>query len=388
MVDKWKDDGFTLATVDGGTHRGDANAILVDPLFKEAKNNNKDSAIKLWQQEWDRGAAENETRLKLALEKGKVPVFISVPGTSRKNQIPPTAAAFLAEKSGEDSRFINGDKYFLPIHTSMMKSIPKGERLFHPRVYEARHNVFKAIQEAVPNAQFFIVEDLLTTGNSAHSFQRFLEKNGFNVRGVIAMKGEYEPAVPPKLVKRIDKFFKENNIQVDAGKLCVEITGKEAQTLAFQTVAEYQKADPVHQQLFRDLFETLYEIKVNDNHRLLIKMDQLGSQLADYLHNSNKQPNTNKGKEDKNEKRVYTQDATSMPKISLSECLKENSGGKIGRVNSERATQDGADVTKAELRCDEDISEPTRDYSDSEKNRKGSISSQLLKKIVADKIKS
>ena len=94
MIKGWQDKGFTLASVGDGTNRGDANAILVDPLFKEAKSGNKKSAALLWRREWERGSSENITRLKLALEEGKIPVFISVPGTSKKNQIPPTAAEF------------------------------------------------------------------------------------------------------------------------------------------------------------------------------------------------------------------------------------------------------------------------------------------------------
>ncbi len=381
MIKGWQDKGFTLASVGDGTNRGDANAILVDPLFKEAKSGNKKSAALLWRREWERGSSENVTRLKLALEEGKIPVFISVPGTSKKNQIPPTAAEFLAEQSGERARFINGDRYFLSIHTSMMKSIPKGERLFHPRVYEARHDVLKAIRETIPNAQFFIVEDLLTTGNSAHSFQRFLEKNGLEIGGVIAMKGEYEPSVPPKLVKRIDAFFKTNDIHADAGKLCVEITGKEAQTLAFQTVSEYQKADESHQKLLKDLFETLYEIKVNDNHSLLPKMDDLGNQLSEYILNSKKQDKTVEGKEEKNEEKFDTQNATEMPKTMLLARLKENSGRKGDQHDVERAAQNGDYAATKGIRCHESIQESSGNCSASKESRAGVIMPLLMEKI-------
>ncbi len=386
MLKGFSDKGFTLASVGDGTNRSDANAILVDPLFKEAKDNNKKSAVKLWQREWDQGASENEKRLKVALEKGKVPVFISVPGTSKKNQIPPTAAEFLAEKSGEKARFINGDRYFLSIHTSMMKSILKGERLFHPRVYEAHHNVFKAIQEAIPNAQFFIVEDLLTTGNSAHSFQRFLEKKGLTISGVIAMKGEYDLFIPPNLVKRIDEFFKANDIQVDAEKLCVEITGKEAQTLVFQMASEYRKADKSHQKLFKDLFETLYEIKVNDNHALLPKMDELGQQLSDYLKNSKKKKKTDERKEEQNEehkKELDTFNTTQMSKHPLLERLEENSNRGSGQNDAERSAQNGNNATKEGVRSHADVAKSSGDCSKPKKSGTGIISP-----VVADKIKN
>ena len=63
MIKGWQDKGFTLASVGDGTNRGDANAILVDPLFKEAKSGNKKSAALLWRREWERGSSENITRL-------------------------------------------------------------------------------------------------------------------------------------------------------------------------------------------------------------------------------------------------------------------------------------------------------------------------------------
>ena len=37
----WINHGFTLDGGSGASDRSDANAILIDPLFKGAKNNNK-----------------------------------------------------------------------------------------------------------------------------------------------------------------------------------------------------------------------------------------------------------------------------------------------------------------------------------------------------------
>lgn len=341
----WVNYGFTLDGGEGSSDRGDTNAILIDPLFKEAKNNNKESAKKLWQREWDKNATENTTMLLNATADSESIVFISVPGTSRKNQIPVTAASHLSKIVGDKARFINGDMAFLPIHTTMMKSVARGERVFHPRVFEARHSVFTAIKDACPNARFFIVEDLLTTGNSAHSFQRFLEKNGLPIYGVIAMKGKYEPNVPPNLAKKIEKFFKNNNIPVDAQKLSIELTEKEAQTIAFQIADQFRQADTEHQNLFRKLFQTLYDIRVNNNHQVLPEMDRLGTLLTTYL-NQTKEVSHEQSPNQTHPNQVRISES------SLSEMLKEHSKWPENKPNVDGTTQDGYPSTARRIRCD------------------------------------
>ena len=338
----WINHGFTLDGGSGASDRSDANAILIDPLFKGAKNNNKKDAERLWQREWDKNATQNKQRLLEATADCDTVVFISVPGTSRKNRIPLTAASHLSYVVGDKARFINGDLAFLPIHTSMMKSIPRGERVFHPRVFEAHHSIFKAIRETCPHARFFVVEDLLTTGNSAHSFQRFLEKNGLPVYGVIAMKGEYEPNVPNNLTKKLDKFFKKNDIPIDAAKLAQELTEKEAQTIAFQITAQFKNADDEHKILFKNLFQTLYDIRVNNNHHALPEMDRLGLLLTDYL---NKPKEVSHGQSHPK----TNSDSIHFPQKTVSEILKEHSERSTDKPVSGRTTQNGPAPTTGRL---------------------------------------
>ena len=341
----WVNHGFTLDGGSGASDRSDANAILIDPLFKGAKNNNKEDAEKLWQREWDKNAGQNKKRLLEATADCDTVVFISIPGTSRKNRIPLTAASHLSCIVGDKARFINGDLAFLPIHTSMMKSIPRGERVFHPRVFEAHHSVFKAIRETCPHARFFVVEDLLTTGNSAHSFQRFLEKNGLPVYGVIAMKGEYEPNVPDNLIKKIDNFFKKNDIPIDSKKLAQELTEKEAQTIAFQITAQFKNADDEHKTLFKKLFQTLYDIRVNNNHHALPEMDRLGLLLTDYLI---------KTKEVSHEQSHHktNSDPIHFPQKTVSKILEEHSERSTDKSVSGRTTQNGPTPATGRLRDD------------------------------------
>ena len=351
-MSQWVNHGFSLDGGHNSTDSQDANAILIDPLFKKAKNDDKEAAASLWEREWNRNAGENERRLSEATAGAQEVIFISVPGTSRKNRIPLAAAEFLALKVGNRARFINGDRAFIPVHTSMMKSISRGERIFHPRVFETTRSVFKTIRETWPNARFFVVEDLLTTGNSAHSFQRYLEKNGLNISGMIAMKGEYEPNVAPNLVKKIDKFFKQNDIPVNAEKLSRELTGKEAQTLAFQVAAQYKKADLEHQNLFRKLFETLYDIRVNDNHKALPEMNRLSADLSRYLQSNQKR------KEEQHEN--ITSISSNHPESRVSQILGSHSERGTGQPDTAATAEIGSTSATDTLRNDGAIKQPTR----------------------------
>ncbi len=338
MIGKWENKGFSLASAAEGQDKEDANAILVDPLFLKAKKGDAACAKMLWKREWNRNAVLNEERLAAALEPGKTPVFISVPGTSRQNQIPPTAVAWLSEKVGRHALYLNGDRYFMPLHNSMMKTIAKGERVFHPRVFQAMPGVFERIQKAVPNAQFFVVEDMLTTGNSAHSFQRFLAKNGLFVSGMIAMKGEYEAIVHPNLVKKIDKFFKKNGIAVDANAFCAELTGKEAQTIAFQTTAIYQNADDEHRVLLKNLFEKVADVKVNGNIQLLPETEKAAWQLSQYLEQKKQ-----KGKEKEHGQVQIENSQTHLASKSISAILQTAAQNPAGGRSTSHLNRKAAD---------------------------------------------
>lgn len=373
---QWQNNGFSLDGGRGSTHHEDANAILIDPLFKQAKHNDRKSADDLWTREWNRNPEENRRRLEQATAGAERVIFISVPGTSRQNQIPLAASQFLAKRVGSNAYFVNGDAHFCVLHTQMMKSIPRGERLFYPRAFEERDGTFAKMKRAFPNARYFVVEDLLTTGNSAHSFQRFLEKNGLPISGMIAMKGEYEPNVPPNLVKKIDKFFKQNDIKIDVEKLSHELTGKEAQTLAFQVSSQFKKADDEHKQLFRKLFETLYDIRVNSRFDLLQRMDQLSHDLSTYLR---KEEQIKERKDEKGREEINSQ--VPVQKISISESLERNSAGRVARPDTGRETGIGGGTAKAGLRDDKANEGSAGSGLPEQKNGERRIEPSLLKKI-------
>ena len=374
---EWQNNGFSLDGGQGSTHQEDANAILIDPLFKQAKHNDRESADALWAREWNRNPEENQKRLQQATAGAERVIFISVPGTSRQNQIPLAASQFLAKQVGSQAYFVNGDARFYVLHTQMMKSIPRGERLFYPRAFEEREGTFALMKKAFPNARYFVVEDLLTTGNSAHSFQRFLEKNGVPISGMIAMKGEYEPNVPPNLVKKIDKFFKQNNIQINAEKLSKELTGKEAQTLAFQVSSQFKKADEAHQQLFRKLFETLYEIRVNSRFELLQRMDKLSHDLSTYLR---KDEQTKERKDEQKREEINTQ--MSSEKISISESLERNSAGRITRSDIGRTAGNGERAAETGIRDNKADEKSAGSTLSEQKHGERRLEPHLLKKIA------
>lgn len=254
--------------------------ILVNPLFIKAKNGNAKAAEELITSLW---TDEKTTELKNLLDKNKEPVFISMPGTSRKNQLPIVYAKFLStltQKMG--GRYIVGDEHILSLHTSMMKSINNEDRLFSPRLYEASSpDFFTSLKEQCPNAQFILVEDILTTGASANTFRRFMEKNGIQLDQIFALKGNTELSPSTSEILKLQKMGKKCGLyqegkNLDFIALGKELTSSEINTLSFHFLGQkYQFANKKIKQLMRFLLFCLYDIKVNNNLDAIWRLERI-----------------------------------------------------------------------------------------------------------------
>lgn len=244
--------------------------ILINPLFIKAKDGNAKAAEKLITSLW---TDEKTTELKNLLDKNKEPVFISMPGTTRNNQLPIVYAKFLSTLTQEmGGRYIVGDEHILSFHTSMMKIINKEDRLFSPRLYEASsQNFFTLLKEQYPNAQFILVEDILTTGASANAFRRFMEKNGIQLDQIFALKGNTELSPSISEILKLQKMGKKCGLyqegkSLDFIALGKELTSSEINTLSFHFLGQkYQFANKKIKKLMRFLLFCLYDIKVNNN---------------------------------------------------------------------------------------------------------------------------
>ncbi len=256
--------------------------ILVDPLFVRAKKGDARAAQELIEQYWTDQKTEE---LKFILLPDRQPVFFSVPGTSRLNQVPLALARFMAKKTREHhSLYLIGDEHIASLHTSMMKSLKNGDRLMAPRLYEAYDpQFFRRINEIVPNAQLILVEDILTTGTSVNTFRRFLEHNGLHVDRIAALKGDTQisptQAELDKLQKMAQKVhLMEDGSSIDIRKLGAELTHAEVVSLSYHYLGErYRKADKATKRLMRRQLACLYDVKVNHHYESAQKLEKLST---------------------------------------------------------------------------------------------------------------
>ncbi len=253
------------------------DSLLVDPLFLRAKQGDRQAAFDLIQKLW----TFDKTRQALAITQRRPTVFISVPGTSRRNQIPPVFAEFLADVT--EQSFLIGDEYVASLHATMMKSVKNSNRLMRPRMYEPyEKRFFDQLRAVVGNGQkqVILVEDVVTTGSSVNSFRRFLEKNGIPVAGIFGVKGDYDIVPSTSEIQKLQKIATRAGISVDMEKLGQELSKSEVISLTYQFLAEKYKAVSVREQrLMRHQLRCLYEIKVNQNLNASVKLDRICSMM-------------------------------------------------------------------------------------------------------------
>ena len=266
--------------------------LLVDPLFLRAKQGDRQAAFELIQKLW----TFDKTRQALAITQRKPSLFISVPGTSRRNQIPPVFAEFLADVT--EQSFLIGDEHVASLHATMMKSVKNSHRLMRPRMYEPyQKHFFDQLKAVVGNGQrqVILVEDVVTTGSSVNSFRRFLEKNGIPVTGIFGIKGDYDIVPSASEIQKLQKIATREGIAMDMQKLGQELSKSEVISLTYQFLAQkYKKAPPREQRLMRHQLKCLYEIKVNQNFTQSMKLDMICSIMQRLEEKNDKEVATGK----------------------------------------------------------------------------------------------
>lgn len=267
------------------------DSLLVDPLFLRAKQGDRQAAFDLIQKLW----TADKTKQACTITQKQPTLFISVPGTSRRNQIPPVFAEFLADVT--EQSFLIGDEHVASLHATMMKSVKNSNRLMRPRMYEPyEKRFFDQLRAVVGNGQkqVILVEDVVTTGSSVNSFRRFLEKNGIPVAGIFGVKGDYDIVPSTSEIQKLQKIATRAGISVDMEKLGQELSKSEVISLTYQFLAEKYKAVPVREQrLMRHQLRCLYEIKVNQNLNASVKLDRICS-IMQRLEGKNDKTTTGK----------------------------------------------------------------------------------------------
>ncbi len=258
--------------------RHDPNDICVNPLFEQAKNNNLEAATTLVNSLW----TEQKTQeLRDLILPDRPPIFMTVPSTSRRNQLPIAYARLLAQQTEDlGGRYIVSDEYIAPLHTSMMKSLKKQDRLMCPRIYEPlQEDFFETFKEKTQNTQIILVEDIITTGASLSAFWRCLEHNGVHVDCVVGIKGNPQLSSPDHELKKLERTALKaglDTLNINWIALGNELSSSEVVTLSAQYIGlTYKQADKKTQLLMRRQLYYLNALKVDHRPEVSSKLGRL-----------------------------------------------------------------------------------------------------------------
>ena len=376
--------GFSIFT------QQDTEGILKHPLFKIAKGSYPDLDIKkneaaarmLIEEIWTDAKTEE---LKKALSKYKDVLFISVPGTSRRNMLPVVFAEFLAELTKHN--FLVGDEHIDALHKDMMKNIKNGRRLFHPRRYHMEKYFFNSIKELKPDCPIIIVEDILTTGSSANTFARFLKKNGLNVQGIFAIKGNPDISPTRKGLISLQRAADDAGLDMNLIDLGKELTATEAMTLASTWIGEIynKKANEKEKRLMKKQIQLLCEIKTdNYTDKTLRNMSRI-NRVLESLQKGEKENEPNKEANEEPKEESETSNPNGEGLSGLKRRLVEDSAREGNQGGSASSTGNEPNVASLRVRDDKDSGPSVEVKAASEKPSSWKIGKSALLRIFLGK---
>lgn len=253
-----------------------ANSIIVDADFKAAKNNEQGRASELIARIIK---PEHLQKIVELMPHDKDTVFVTVPGTTMRNRIPATMARFVSNGICRQCRIHT--KYEISdyggnvtsLHTQQAKCIPTKEgRLFSPRVFKVSNPDFLRRLE---DKSVIVVEDILSTGDSANSFIRTLQKSGMDVNTVIVIQGI--PDISPSK-SDIDKLIIAAGVvglsDINWEKLAIELPRSAVVGLWTGHLVHYAKAPVKEQQLLKKMYKLLYDYKVDGKMYAIDKLNE------------------------------------------------------------------------------------------------------------------
>ena len=170
---------------------------------------------------------EQTDELKKQIDHPKNTLFVSVPSSSKSNVHPVSLAEKLAGEFGGE--FVTGETYFDVLHERQSKQIRPFERVFHPRIYEPFNSVL--LKAVIGNRELIVTDDIFTTGGSAASLIKTLDRMGFSVKAVAGYFGNTRLSVPPQIISSLRKALKNAGIPVKARKLVEHLTFAETKII-------------------------------------------------------------------------------------------------------------------------------------------------------------
>jgi len=196
-----------------------------DPDWLAGKEKgDKEAADRFAEKFWSEKQTEE---LKKQIDNPENTLFISVPSSSKNNVHPVSLAEKLSEEFG--GRFVTGETYFDVLHEKQSKKVRPSERVFYPRIYEPVDS--GSLKAVAGNREVIVTDDIFTTGGSAASLIRILDRIGISVKAVAGYFGNTRLSVPPQTVSSMHKALKHTGIPVKARELAKHLTSEEAKII-------------------------------------------------------------------------------------------------------------------------------------------------------------
>ena len=184
----------------------------------------KEAADRFVEKFWSTAQTEE---LRKQIDNPKNTLFVSVPSSSKNNVHPVSLAEMLSLEFG--GQFVTGETYFDVLHERQSKKIIPFERVFHPRIYEPFNS--EALKAIAGNREVIVTDDIFTTGGSAASLIRILDRMGISVKAVVGYFGDTRLSIPPQIISSMHKALKNNGIPVKARMLAKNLTFAEAKII-------------------------------------------------------------------------------------------------------------------------------------------------------------
>lgn len=202
----------------------------------------KEAADRFAEKFWSKKQTDE---LKRQIDNPENTLFVAVPSSSKNNVHPVSLSEKLAEEFG--GIFVTGESYFDVLHERQSKQVRPFERVFHPRIYEAINP--DRLKNIAENREVIVIDDIFTTGGSAASLIRSLDREGISVKAVAGYFGNTKLSVPPQIISSMHKALKNADIPAKARLLAKYLTFEEAKIiieLINKAGTQHEKAELTH----------------------------------------------------------------------------------------------------------------------------------------------
>lgn len=216
---------FVLGNERGITARAHTDRVLQDSDdWRAAKSGDPDAALRVVESVWTPDRTE---ALAARLDPAKETLFVSVPSTSGRNELPKVLGRYLVQRLG--GVFEEGDVYYTAEHKAPIKGISPRERPFAIRKYQPDEQ-----DSLFPTAQgrnVVVTEDVFTTGASAKAFVRALNESGIHVDSVAGIMGDARLDPYPHVVRELDRQLRKAGMDMKAKDLAPLLSNGEVDVI-------------------------------------------------------------------------------------------------------------------------------------------------------------